>query len=206
MQSSKRIIEQLQLAGHPEGGHYRRTYESESTLANGRQTCTAIYFLLANDDFSALHRISSDELWHYYGGAPMLVVVVDGADGSIRRHRVGPLLVDERGRIVQQPQLVVHANQWFGSRALIDDTLGTIDNTVGTCVHDSGSSSSSSSASSSPSTSTDCDYSLVGCTVSPGFSFDDWQLADRKQLSESFPQHKKFIEQWTRSNKQTILS
>ncbi len=43
------------------------------------------------------------------------------------------------------------------------------------------------------------DYSLVGCTVSPGFDFDDFELADRKELINEFPDHKEVIAQFTRS-------
>ena len=40
-------------------------------------------------------------------------------------------------------------------------------------------------------------YALVGCTVSPGFSFEDFELADRKQLITMFPKHKELITKFT---------
>lgn len=43
-------------------------------------------------------------------------------------------------------------------------------------------------------------YSLVGCTVAPGFDFADFELAERSSLIEQFPQHQKLIEQFTHSS------
>ena len=42
-------------------------------------------------------------------------------------------------------------------------------------------------------------YALVGCTVAPGFDFKDFDLADKAAMTTSFPQHKKLIEQFTRT-------
>jgi predicted cupin superfamily sugar epimerase len=44
----------------------------------------------------------------------------------------------------------------------------------------------------------DHSYSLVGCTVAPGFDFDDFVLADRKEMTSAFPQHKELILEFTR--------
>lgn len=40
------------------------------------------------------------------------------------------------------------------------------------------------------------DYSLVGCTVSPGFEFQDFEMADKKELKKEFPQHEDILEQF----------
>jgi uncharacterized protein len=42
-------------------------------------------------------------------------------------------------------------------------------------------------------------FALVGCTVAPGFDFEDFELAKRKELQEQYPQHSALIEQMTRS-------
>ena len=41
-------------------------------------------------------------------------------------------------------------------------------------------------------------YSLVGCTVSPGFDYQDWKIGDMKTLTKLYPQHKSIIEKYTR--------
>lgn len=69
-------INHLQLEPHPEGGYYRRIYQSNhpTQTNNGeRHSATAIQFLLTSDDFSAWHRIQSDELWFYQQGCPLVI-------------------------------------------------------------------------------------------------------------------------------------
>ena len=70
-------IKHLKLSSHPEGGYYCATYKSDLTIRQSalpsgfhgdRSASTAIYFLLAETDFSAFHRLASDELWHFYAG------------------------------------------------------------------------------------------------------------------------------------------
>src|SRR5579871_1804739 len=79
-------IESLQLESHPEGGYFCQTYRSSLMLprsalppgfSGGRSASTAIYFLLDGSDFSAFHRLRSDELWHHYAGGTLLVHVID---------------------------------------------------------------------------------------------------------------------------------
>lgn len=102
-------IERLGLKPHPEGGYYAQTYRAAQTLPNGRPVATAIYFLLEHDNFSALHRLSSDEMWHFYAGDPLTVHLIE-PEGSYRTLRLGPGL--EPG---QSFQGVVPAGCWFGA-------------------------------------------------------------------------------------------
>jgi uncharacterized protein len=90
-------IEALQLSPHPEGGYYRVTYTSQLKIAQGalpagfhgdRVASTAIYFLLAGKDFSAFHRIASDEMWHFYAGSALQIFVIDAA-GDLSELRLG---------------------------------------------------------------------------------------------------------------------
>jgi predicted cupin superfamily sugar epimerase len=76
-------IEELGLEPHPEGGWFRRVYESERLNANGRPVLTSIYYLLESDDFSALHRLDADEQWHFYAGSPLTIHEIT-SDGSYR--------------------------------------------------------------------------------------------------------------------------
>jgi predicted cupin superfamily sugar epimerase len=111
-------IERLRLQRHPEGGYYRETYRCPEGIARAhlparfggdRAFSTAIYFLLQAGDFSALHTIKQDEVWHFYDGAPLTVHVLD-ADGTHTALRLGRDI--ERG---EELQAVVRAGQVFGA-------------------------------------------------------------------------------------------
>ena len=115
----KRLIELLRLAPLPiEGGYFRQTYEASELIEaaalpdrydRARSHGSAIYYLLHGAEFSALHRLRSDEVYHFYLGDPveMLLLYPDG------RHRVEILGPDlEQG---QQVQVVVSHGVWQGS-------------------------------------------------------------------------------------------
>lgn len=113
------IVTALSLSPHPEGGFYRETYRAPlvlphdaiaATHAGPRAASTAIYFLVPRGSFSALHRIASDEVWHFYGGAPLEVVEI-AEDGTLRTTVVGDAL-----GAGERPQHVVPRGAWFGSR------------------------------------------------------------------------------------------
>jgi predicted cupin superfamily sugar epimerase len=91
-----------------EGGFYRETYRSSIRLPNGKSAGTAIYYLLTPDSYSALHRLPTDEVYHFYLGDPVELLVL-GADGG-RLITLGPDL-----KTGQQPQVVVPAGCWHGS-------------------------------------------------------------------------------------------
>lgn len=108
------LIEQLQLAPHPEGGYFRETYRAAESVGatalfrrftGERSISTAIYFLLEAGQCSHLHRIRSDEVWHFYAGDPLDVMEIDGA-GELKVTRIGT------GGVYQH---VVPAGVWFGA-------------------------------------------------------------------------------------------
>ncbi|GAB4195304.1 MAG: hypothetical protein OHK0013_01380 [Sandaracinaceae bacterium] len=164
------IVATLQLVPHPEGGFYRETYRAPlvvprtaigDAFGGDRHVSTAIYFLVPRGTFSALHRIASDEVWHFYAGAPLEVIAIL-ADGSLERVVLGSdLAAGER------PQHVVRAGAWFGSRVLEGPTSRGA-------------------------------WSLVGCTVAPGFDFADFEMGDRSSLVRAYPAHRAVIESLTR--------
>lgn len=148
---------------HPEGGYYAETYRSAETIpqsglpsrfAGDRSFGTAIYFLLENHHVSALHRIQSDEVWHFYAGGPLEVFVIEPTTGQLSVIRLGSN--PDQGEVFQA---VVPAGSWFGSKPA-----------VGT------------------------EYSLVGCTVAPGFDFADFEMAKQEEMLQQFPQHRAVIE------------
>ncbi len=116
--AAQRLIRRLGLEPHPEGGFYRETYRSEERVQRGlidvgaveRAAATAIYYLLADDAYSAWHRIQSDELWHFHAGDPLNVHVLED-NGTVRTHRLGNAAEDE----VAVYQAVVPAGRWFAA-------------------------------------------------------------------------------------------
>ncbi|MGB1296418.1 MAG: cupin domain-containing protein [Flavobacteriales bacterium] len=160
------LVDRFGLFPHPEGGFYKETYRSLGKISSDslpqdiegeRNYSTAIYFLLTSESFSAFHRIKQDEIWHFYDGAPLEVHMIS-PEGVYSMVEVGRDF--ENG---QQPQFMVPAGYWFGSR-----------------VKQGGA------------------FSFVGCTVSPGFDFKDFELAEFEKLSQVFPKHTSIIEQLTR--------
>jgi len=174
MLDAREWIERLGLKPHPEGGYFRETYRAAETIARehlparfsgARSFSTAIYFLLEGRDFSALHRIRQDEMWHFYDGCPLRV-------SSISPER--RLSVVRLGRDVQAGevlQAVVPAGYFFGARPSDPDS-----------------------------------YSLVGCTVAPGFDFADFELPTRGELVARFPQHAAVVNDLTRDSSPDFTS
>jgi len=108
--SSSDIIDLLSLKPHPEGGYFRESYRAEGVVAgNNRNYSTAIYYLLEGKACSKLHRIASDEIWHFYLGDRLVVAEIDPA-GQIRETTLGPNL-----KAGQSLQHVVPARHWFGA-------------------------------------------------------------------------------------------
>lgn len=94
-----------------EGGYYRETLRTRLNVLNRcgmtKPAGTAIYYLLTRDTHSRLHRLPQDEVWHFYLGDPVLMLLL----GSCARLvTLGPAI--ERG---QQPQVVVPAGTWQGA-------------------------------------------------------------------------------------------
>lgn len=107
------IIKNLGLAPHPEGGFYRETYRSGHTLDAGggrRAAATAVLFLVTDESFSAMHRLASDEIYHFYGGDPLEMLVLAPGEPAAT-----PLLGPDLGAGMR-PQVLVPAGAWQGSR------------------------------------------------------------------------------------------
>ena len=161
-------INHLHLNRHPEGGWFVESYRATETIPaealparfeGARSFSTAIHFLLEQGDFSALHRLKSDEMWHFYAGLPLTVHIITPA-GEYREIRLGA--APELGECFQA---FVPAGCWFGA-----ESCG--------------------------------EYSLVGCTVAPGFDFSDFEMAGRTALTAIFPQHAALITRMTRCRHQ----
>jgi uncharacterized protein len=158
----------LGLVPHPcEGGWYVRTYESgervaaeafaDGRYAGARHTGTAIYYLLERGTFSEMHRLKSDEVFHFYAGdAVELLQLEEGGRGEVVR--LGMRL--EQG---ERPQAVVRRGVWQGSRLVPGG-----------------------------------EWALLGCTVSPGFEFEDYETGGREELRAQWPEWSEMIGALTR--------
>lgn len=129
----KELIERYNLQAHPEGGHYFQTYYSTETIPAdtlpgrfGGDRCfsTAIYFLLSGKQFSAFHRIKSDELWHFYNGVGLHIYVLH-PDGRGEVLKLGADLAN--GYSFQQ---VVPAGCWFASKPVDENGFSFVGCTV----------------------------------------------------------------------------
>jgi uncharacterized protein len=159
-------ISKLALEPHPEGGFYRQTYRADLVLpkeslppefTGSRTVSTAIYFLLDGDNFSAFHRLRSDEMWHFYAGSALMVYVID------QHGDLSEILLGSNAEAGEVFQAVVKAGCWFASQGRDRSS-----------------------------------FALVGCTVAPGFDFEDFEMAKRADLVKAYPQHRGVIERLTR--------
>jgi uncharacterized protein len=130
-------ISHLKLSKHIEGGYYRETYRSSLTFPsiapgvaagdtiNGtRSASTSIYFLLKNGQFSAFHRIKSDEVWHFYDGDALDIFEII-RDGTLITHKLGR----NPGK-GESLQVVIKTHNWFGSRVCENGAFALVGCTV----------------------------------------------------------------------------
>lgn len=162
----KYYVDKLQLIPHPEGGYYKEVYRageiilSEALPGNfrgNRNISTSIYYLLQRKDYSAFHKLKSDEVWHFYDGSALQIYIIDQSGNfSIK-------LLGKNAENEEAFQIVIAKECWFAAE-LVDKTS----------------------------------FSLVGCTVSPGFDFRDFEMADCSKLADQFPMHKELIQRLCR--------
>jgi uncharacterized protein len=159
------LKEKLDLSELPgEGGYYKETYRSDKTIIlpsetdGERSISTSIYYLLDGTQFSAFHRLKSDEIWHFYIGSSVTLYIINKME-NLSEVKLGSNI--EKGELFQ---IQVRAESWFA--ATVNDISS---------------------------------YALIGCTVSPGFDYLDFELGDRKKLIERYPQHRSIIEKLTTS-------
>ena len=160
------IIAALGLQPHPEGGYFVETYRAEEQVAAGalgdrysgtRPVSTAIYYLLTPDTFSEMHRLKSDEIFHFYAGDPveMLRLWPDGAGDTVT---IGADIAAG-----MHPQVVVPQGVWQGSRLAPGGS-----------------------------------FALLGCTVSPGFDYADYESGKRDELLYLYPDRENMIKALSR--------
>lgn len=107
------LIRTLDLAPHPEGGHYKRVYESTKQVElNGvlRPTLTSIQFLLTQGSSSRWHRVDAAEVWDWQEGSPIELLMYDSASRALSRVQLDTSV--RGGQLVQ----VVPAGIWQSAR------------------------------------------------------------------------------------------
>jgi len=110
MEQADRIIVELGLQPHPEGGWYRETWQGP--VRDNRAVGTAIYFLLKAGERSHWHRVDAGEVWLWHAGSPLDLLMAEADAGPLAVHRLGPdVLGGER------PQAVVPAGWWQAAKA-----------------------------------------------------------------------------------------
>ncbi|MGI9525175.1 MAG: cupin domain-containing protein [Hyphomicrobiaceae bacterium] len=150
------IILCLQLEPHPEGGAFRETFRDSVQTHDGRAASTAIYFLLRGGEISRWHRVDASEVWHWYAGAPLRLSILPPNDAQSKDIMLGPDLVAG-----QRPQAIVPAHTWQRAESVIEADPRS----------DGQANLNRSHMMSNP------DWTLVGCTVAPGFDFAGFELA-----------------------------
>ncbi|OGT44441.1 MAG: hypothetical protein A3F13_04900 [Gammaproteobacteria bacterium RIFCSPHIGHO2_12_FULL_40_19] len=160
------LINKYKLQPHPEGGYFSQIYKSADTVKpldcryhnEQRSASTSIYYLLEKNDYSAWHRLNSDELWHFYKGSPLSIYVIDKC-GTLSSHLLGDPLITSNANF----QVCIKAGNYFAAKNTDKSS-----------------------------------YSFVSCTVSPGFEYTDFELADKNELIDNFPQHESTIKRFAR--------
>jgi predicted cupin superfamily sugar epimerase len=164
----EKLIELLGLEPLPyEGGLYRQTYRSADWLPSSglpqryqadKPAGTAIYFFLSDapESYSVMHRLPTDEIYHFYLGDPVELLILF-PDGTARKVILGQDVLNG-----QHVQYVVPRDTWQGSRLVPGGS-----------------------------------YALLGTTMAPGYSDEDFELADRTYLLERYPGQAELIERLT---------
>jgi uncharacterized protein len=165
--TSDEIKKLLNLEPHPcEGGWFVQTWRSEEVIPQSalperypaaRHAGTCIYYLLEPGTFSEMHRLASDEIFHFYYGDPIEMLQIT-PDGAAKRYVIGSDLASG-----QQVQLIVPKNTWQGSRLIAGGKVA-----------------------------------LIGCTVSPGFDYADYETGKRDELATAAGEHGELLKALTR--------
>jgi len=133
---ARTVIEKLNLEPHPEGGWYREIHRSSDrvqTARGVRSAITAIHYLLERDQISRWHVVEADEIWHFYEGSPLELLVYEPEARALVRWVLGETK-DDHERVA-----VMRKGVWQAARSLGD-------------------------------------FSFVGCSVGPGFDFEDFRF------------------------------
>ena len=128
MNNSDEIIKKLQMIPHPEGGYFKESYRNENI--------SLIYYLLKKNEKSHCHRLTKNEILHFYNGDPLKLLI--SKDGK----NIEEIILNNKINNDQIFHYIVKAGTWFSM-----ESQG--------------------------------EYSLIGCTVTPSFDYNDFELAPK---------------------------
>ena len=130
MNDPDKLIEILKMIPHPEGGYFSESFrDSENNIS-------VIYYLLKKNQRSHWHRLTKNEILHFYDGWPLNIYISEDGQKTFKKKLGKNIYHDEF------LHLVINSQSWFSM------------------------------------TSTG-NYSLIGCTVAPGFNYKDFELAPK---------------------------
>jgi hypothetical protein len=150
-----------------EGGFFAETHRCEALVpkdalpdayTGARNAGTTIYYLITPEDVSLMHRLPSEEVFHFYLGDPVLQLHLRPG-GTGEEVTIGTDL-----GAGQRPQVIVPGDVWQGARLAPGGR-----------------------------------FALLGCTVTPGFDYDDYEHGERAPLLEKWPAFKDEIRALTRA-------
>mgnify|MGYP001288510522 CR=1 FL=1 len=128
MNDPEKLIQKLKMLPHPEGGYFAESYRDKNN------DVSLIYYLLKKNQRSHWHRLTKNEILHFYLGDPMSVFISpDGKESN-------SLVLGNNISNDQNMHIIIKAGSWFSMKS-----TGK--------------------------------YTLIGCTVAPGFNYSDFELA-----------------------------
>ena len=130
MNSPEELIKKLNMTPHPEGGYFAESFRDKDN------NVSLIYYLLKKNQYSHWHRLTKNEILHFYLGDPMSVYVSEDGNKSASKI-LGNNIIGN-----QKMHLIVKASSWFSMKS-------------------------------------NGNFSLIGCTVAPGFEYSDFELAPK---------------------------
>ena len=178
--TAEEMIASLDLSPHREGGYFRETYRSSVRVATAhgeRSASTGIAYLLTATEPSRFHRLRSDEMWFYHSGALAELLLLrplsaagpakkSGEDYLPKHQVIGPT----------SPYALVPAGWWVAVRVIVGEQT---DWGIGRAPERRWTADRR--------TTRECDWTLVSCAVTPGFEYEDFEMAGRESLVKDYP-------------------
>jgi len=130
----EKIVKKFNMTSlEDEGGYFTETYRSEEIILkenlprrykSARNFSTSILYLITPDNFSSLHKVASDEMFHFYLGDPVLVLNLF-EDGKVLEVKMGSNIFAE-----EQLQYLVPKNTWQGAKLVKGGKFALLGTTV----------------------------------------------------------------------------